>query len=167
VPTDRKRLEGNPGKRRLNLDEPRPTPASEAFDQPPEDLAEDPVAALEWSRLAPMLRLARQVTEADRSSLIALCLEWSRYLGAMRKVKQTGMVVQAPSGYPMQNPYLAIATKALGGCQKLWPELGLTPSSRSRVTTAGSLPAAGATETTVARLQREAQALRPRLQRVK
>jgi phage terminase small subunit len=33
----------------------------------------------------------------------------------------------------MPNPYLAIATKALAGCTRLWPELGLTPSSRSRV----------------------------------
>lgn len=107
-----------------------------------------------------MLRVARQVTEADRTALVALCLEWSRYLDAIARVKASGMVVQAPSGYPMQNPYLAIATKALAGCQKLWPELGLTPSSRSRVTAAGPLPAAGETETTLARLQRQASELR-------
>ena len=56
----------------------------------------------------------------------------------MKRVSSGGMVVRSPSGYPMTNPYLSIATKALAACNKLWPELGLTPSSRSRVTTAGS-----------------------------
>jgi P27 family predicted phage terminase small subunit len=62
-----------------------------------------------------------------------LCLEWGRYLEAIAQVAKLGMVVKAPSGYPMPNPYLSIATKALAGCARLWPELGLTPSSRSRV----------------------------------
>lgn len=156
--TERKLLEGNPGKRRLNTNEPRPPPATADFDDPPPELAENKVAIAEWSRLAPMLRIARQVTEADRGALIALCLEWSRYLEAMQKVKQSGMVVQAPSGYPIPNPYLAIATKALSGCQKLWPELGLTPSSRSRVTAA---PVATlAAESPLAKLQRQATELR-------
>jgi P27 family predicted phage terminase small subunit len=31
------------------------------------------------------------------------------------------------------NPLLHVATKALNNCNRLWPELGLTPSSRSRV----------------------------------
>jgi phage terminase small subunit len=41
----------------------------------------------------------------------------------------------------MTNPYLVIATKALAGCNKLWPELGLTPSSRTRVKTSPLSPA--------------------------
>jgi P27 family predicted phage terminase small subunit len=83
-----------------------------------------------------MLRLCKQITEADRSALVALCLEWARYLDATVKVRVLGLVVKTPSGYPIPNPYLSIATKALGSCNKLWPELGLTPSSRSRVQTA-------------------------------
>jgi P27 family predicted phage terminase small subunit len=142
--TARRLLENNPGKRAINQDEPQPPPPVEAFDVPPPELAENAGATAEWQRLAPMLRLARQVTDADRSALLALCLEWSRYLEAMQKVKTTGMVVQAPSGYPIPNPYLSIATKALSGCHKLWPELGLTPSSRSRVKVLGAAPASRA-----------------------
>jgi P27 family predicted phage terminase small subunit len=159
-PTDQKILEGNPGGRPLNRDEPKPPAPTEAFDVPPPELVTDKVAATEWARLAPMLRVARQVTEADRTALVALCLEWSRYLAAIKRVELSGMVVEAPSGYPIQNPYLAIATRALSGCHKLWTELGLTPSSRSRVQTAGPLPAAGEKETTLARLQRQATELR-------
>lgn len=111
-----------------------------AFDQAPAALAATPVAADEWRRLAPLLRKARAITEADRTALVALCLEWARYLEATAKVQQSGLVIQTPSGYPMANPYLPIATKALAGCTKLWAELGLTPSSRTRVKVDGPPP---------------------------
>jgi P27 family predicted phage terminase small subunit len=92
-----------------------------------------PLAIAEWRRVSEMLRKARAITEADQAALMALCLEWSRYLEAMAKIAASGMVILSPSGYPMQNPYLPIATKALAACTRLWPELGMTPSARTRV----------------------------------
>jgi P27 family predicted phage terminase small subunit len=140
-PSWRRRLEGNPGKRAQNDAEPKlPAPAP-GFDTPPVELANNPIATEEWQRVAPMLRQGRQITEADRNALIALCVEWSRYVEAIGKVQQSSMLVRTPSGYPMPNPYLSIATKALSGCLKLWPELGLTPSSRSRVKVPDDAPA--------------------------
>jgi P27 family predicted phage terminase small subunit len=139
-PTAQRELEGNPGHRPLNGDEPLPPPPDDAFDAPPLELDGNALAADEWRRLAPMLRTARQITIADRSALVALCLEWARYITATKKTQELGLVVKAPSGYPMTNPYLSIATKALAGCNRLWPELGLTPSSRSRVKTEGPGP---------------------------
>ena len=97
------------------------------------ELSGDLGATKEWDRLAPMLRASRTVTDADRGALVAVCQQWSRYLEANGNAAKTGMVVKSPSGYPMPNPYIAIANKALGNCVKLWSELGLTPSSRSRV----------------------------------
>lgn len=141
TPTVRRLLEGNPGKRRINRNEPQPAaPEADAFDHPPCELDGHAVAIAEWTRLAPILRRARQITDADRSSLIAACLEWDRYLAALAKVQTLGLVVNAPSGYPMTNPYLSIATRALAGCNRLWPELGLTPSSRSRLSTTTAAP---------------------------
>jgi P27 family predicted phage terminase small subunit len=119
----------------MNIDEPQP-PADTFGGGIPMELEGNTVAIGEWMRLAPMLHKIRQVTDADRGALIALCLEWGRYIEATRKVAQQGMVVLAPSGYPITNPFLSIATRALAGCSKLWPELGLTPSSRSRVSRA-------------------------------
>lgn len=136
--SQQRRLEGNPGKRRLNDAEPEPPTPVVTFDEPPLELAIHPVAADEWRRLAPMLRKAKQITDADRAALIALCVEWERYLDATDKVRVLGMIVKAPSGYPMTNPYLSIARSALAACSRLWPELGLTPSSRSRVKTVES-----------------------------
>jgi P27 family predicted phage terminase small subunit len=134
-PSSVRRLDGNPGHRPMNVDEPKPQDVGADFDVPPPELADLAGAAAEWRRLAPILRRSRQVTEADRAALLALCLEWDRYLEA--RAKAYPRVVKAPSGYAMPNPWLSIQTKALAGCLKLWPELGLTPSSRSRVTTAG------------------------------
>jgi P27 family predicted phage terminase small subunit len=134
-PTETRRLEGNAGHRPLNLHEPKFDHLDESFDTPPAELADFKTAQAEWRRLAPLLRKARQVTPADRGALLALCIEYGRYLDAMARVASGGMVARSPSGYPMLNPYLSIATKALLACNKLWPELGLTPSSRSRVTT--------------------------------
>jgi len=140
--TAQRRLEGNPGKRALNTEEPAPPPLATdpEFDTPPPELAADPIARAEWARLAPMLRQCRQITLADRGALLALCIEWSKYLTATAEAAKLGMIVKAPSGYPITNPYLPIANKALGQCARLWPELGLTPSSRSRVKTDGAGP---------------------------
>jgi P27 family predicted phage terminase small subunit len=129
-PTWKKILDGNPGKRALNADEPELPAAAATFETLPAELT-NPVAIAEWQRLAPILYGARQVTDVDRGALIALCLEWARYQDALKAV--TTLVVETPSGYSMPNPYLAVANRAFQNCAKLWPELGLTPSSRSRV----------------------------------
>ncbi len=140
--TAQRRLEGNPGKRALNAEEPAPPPldTDPKFDTPPPELVADRHARAEWSRLAPLLRKCKQITLADRGVLIAVCIEWSKYLTATAAVEKLGMIVPTPSGYPITNPYLAIANKALGQCNRLWVELGLTPSSRSRVKTDGAGP---------------------------
>ena len=135
-PTAQRILEGNAGKRPLPTDEVQPPTTHATFTTTPPELDGDAVAIAEWTRLAPMLVTVRAVTDADRSTLIAVCLEWSRYIEAMKAVRRLGLIVKAPSGFAMPNPYLAIATRALAGCRALWPELGLTPSSRSRVTPA-------------------------------
>lgn len=134
TPTAQKVLTGNPGKRKLNASEPV-MPMSDAFDTQPDELRNDRVAREEWQRAAPMLRDRKVVTDAERGSLIALCQQWSIYQQAVQKWGELGMVVKSPSGYPIVNPYLGIANKALGNCLKLWAELGLTPSSRTRVHT--------------------------------
>ena len=132
-PTRLKLIDGNPGKRPIDRNEPVLPDPGVAFDAAPSVLGSDAVARGEWERLAPMLRRSRAVTEGDRSALIAVCQQWSRYLDATAQVEKKGAVMRAPSGYPIVNPYLGIANKALGLCLKLWPELGLTPSARTRI----------------------------------
>jgi P27 family predicted phage terminase small subunit len=74
------------------------------------------------------------MTEVDRDSLIALCLQWSQFVEAQSNIKIAGMVVRSPVGYPMPNPYISIANRSLGNCLRLWAEFGITPSARGRLT---------------------------------
>lgn len=126
-------LRGNPGKRAIRHDEPTPAAPVATFDTPPPELAGDRVARAEWRRLAPILRAARQITEADRGLLITLCLEWSRYRAAARLAR--ALLVTTHNGYTTAHPAVGIARNTAALCLKLWAELGCTPSSRTRVAT--------------------------------
>jgi len=128
-------LRGNPGRRPLNDREPQPQTVDASFDTPPDELQDDPLAKKEWTRIVPMLRACGLLTNAERPVMIALCQQWAIYLEAHQRVRQLGMVVKSPSAHPVVNPYVKIGRAALAQCQRLWIELGLTPSSRSRLTT--------------------------------
>lgn len=143
LPTGLHVLRGNPGKRPLPENEPQPEPATEDFDVPPAELSyldttkketvPDVIAVAEWTRVAPMLRLCGMISSQERGTLISLCLKWSEFLRAHHEVQDRGMVVKTETGIPIVNPYLKISNEALTQCRKLWVELGLTPSSRSRL----------------------------------
>ena len=121
------------GKQKPRSSEPSPTPADASFDEPPTELEGDTLARAEWARVAPMLRLCGLISQAERSTLIAVCQQWSIYLEAQGKVRSLGMIVKRPNGVPVTNPYFAIADRALKQCRNFWNELGLTPSGRSRL----------------------------------
>jgi len=132
-PTSLKLLRGNPGKRRLDADrEPVPEPVDATFDIPPAELDGNDRARAEWSRVAPLLRACGMVTKADRSSLLALCLEWSAYLGAQDELRASRLVIAASGKYKI-SPAVYAADRALSNCHWLWSELGLTPSGRAKV----------------------------------
>lgn len=136
TPTALNRLRGNPGKRALNADEPVLPAAPDTFDEPPLALADDPVAIEAWRDLAPVLRRARIVTDADARTLAAACQQWSLYLGALAQAPADRRVVMSHNKFPIINPYINIANKALTQCIRLWEGLGLTPASRARITAA-------------------------------
>lgn len=131
-PSAIQRLHGVTRRDRLNPHEPTPPPAPESFDVPPVEIVDDEIAAAEWSRVVPLLRKLGVVTEAERSALIALCQQWARYITAHQQIQTDGMIVETENG-PRVSPLITIADKALAHCQRLWVELGLTPSGRTRL----------------------------------
>lgn len=133
TPTKLKVLRGNPGKRRLNANEPEPAPLDKHFDIPPRELAGDARASAEWRRVAPLMRECGLISQAERSAIIALCQQWSRYLEAQVDVRKHGMIIKRQDGGLMTNPNLDVGDRALSHCHRLWSELGLTPSGRARV----------------------------------
>lgn len=90
-------------------------------------------ARKEWTRIGRKLLAHKMVTEIDGGALALYCQAWARWVEAEGQLLKYGTVVKAPSGYPMQSPYLAIANKAMDQMVRLLVEFGMSPSSRSRV----------------------------------
>lgn len=128
TPTHLKLLNGNPSKRPLNTNEPKP---DRRMPTCPSHL--NPSAKAEWKRIASQLSCLRILTNLDRAALAAYCQAYGRWVQAERKLQETPMLLKLPSGYVQPNPWLAIANKQLELMHKYMSEFGLTPVSRSRV----------------------------------
>ena len=129
-PTSLKIASGNPGKRPLNAREPKAEP-----DLPTCPAHLLPSAKAEWKRLARELYNLGVITRLDRATLAAYCQAYGRWVEAEKKLKDTPGILKMPSGYIQMNPWLTIATKQMELMQRFAVELGMTPSSRSRVET--------------------------------
>lgn len=127
-PTRLKLLEGNPGKRPINGREPQP-PAS----QPSCPAHLSPTAKAEWKRLAQTLNRIGVLTQIDRAALAAYCQAYGRWVEAEKKLKETPVLLKTPAGYVQQSPWLTVSNKQMELMAKYMAELGLTPSSRTRL----------------------------------
>lgn len=132
-PTSLKVIRGNPGRRPLNESEPD-HPAIES--DCPDDLV-DPVARAEWDRVTPQLIQCGQVTTMDRATLIGYCLKYAQWKALEAEARNHPFIVKSPNGYPIPNPALGMANKVFSLMLKAAAELGITPSSRSRVSVGG------------------------------
>lgn len=128
-PTHLKIIAGNPGKKPLNKNEPKPE--VDIHLKPPTRLKNK--ARLEWTRIAPVLSAAGLLTKADRNALALYCDQYAIYVDAMEKVNKVGSVIKGPNGIPVQSPFFRVANKATTNMAKMLVEFGMTPSSRSRV----------------------------------
>lgn len=128
-PTARKIWEGNPGKRAINGREPEVPP-----DLPSCPAHLSPTARAEWKRLAKTLNQIGLLSAIDRAALAGYCQAYGRWVEAEKQLAATPTLLKTPSGYVQPSPWLAIANKNAELMQKWMAELGMTPSSRSRVT---------------------------------
>lgn len=132
-PTHLKLLAGNPGKRPVNVNEPKPRgDLSEAPDWLSDTQKESWAYAIDNAPAGMLKRL-------DRSALTAFIVAEDLHRQASIAVAKFGLVTKSPlKGEPMQNPYLAIINRQAQIMLKAAAELGFTPSSRSRVEVSGS-----------------------------
>jgi len=134
-PTHLKLVTGNPGKRRLNRNEPMP---ELAIPMPPAELNDD--AKVEWGRLSHHLFRMGLLTELDRGPLACVCQSYGRWMQAERLIAEqqkrsieNGLLAMSAKRNVIQNPLLAIARAARADYIRYAIEFGLTPSSRARV----------------------------------
>lgn len=127
-PTNLKVLQGNPGKRELNENEPKYN-SSEELLKPPSYLSN--YGKKEWKRISPLLLKNGLLTEADVSALAAYCQAYNRWLEAEKLIRTYGYTAMTDKGNIIQRPEVGIANKAMDEMLKYGKEFGLTPSSRS------------------------------------
>jgi P27 family predicted phage terminase small subunit len=127
-PTHIKAITGNPGKRKLNYDEPRPEPAVPSC--PPEL---SPAAQREWERLVAELSKLNLLTNLDRAALAAYCAAYALWAEAVEAIQKFGAMVKSPTGFPIQSPYISIANRQAEIMMRISSEFGFTPASRGRI----------------------------------
>ena len=128
TPTAIKELEGNPGRRPLNRNEPVPV-----YRAPPCPKTLGPEAKREWRRLAKPLESMHVLTELDMAVFATYCDAYEQWKKATEFINTHGSVIRTPSGYLQQIPQVSIAqtyAKLMNRCAE---QMGLTPSARSRI----------------------------------
>ncbi len=136
-PTKLKILEGNPGKRPLNENEPKPIPIAPGC---PEWLLAE--AKKEWNRLAPELERLGLLTIIDMAAFAGYCQSYAKWKKAEIFLKKHGMTIKIPQKDEYGNvvsikvkkfPEVSIANECLKQIRGFASEFGLTPSSRGRI----------------------------------
>ena len=128
IPTHLKIVAGNPGKRPLNQNEPKP---AGNLDTAPEWLTEAQQACWRYAiEHAPSGLLKR----LDSAALVVWVVAEDLHRQATEKLARSGLVIKTPlTGHPMQSPYLGIVNRQALIMMKAAAELGFTPSSRTRI----------------------------------
>jgi P27 family predicted phage terminase small subunit len=83
--------------------------------------------------VAPVLSAIGLLTSIDGDALALYCAAYARWADAEEHLAEDGVVVRSPTGYPIQNPYLAIANKAMEQMDRSLAKFGMTPADRTRV----------------------------------
>jgi len=146
-PSILKYIRGNPSKETLNGDE--PTPDIVPLDLPqPSTL--DGKSAEVWRDIVPRLARMRVLTEADVPTLTRYCIETALYLACYEKVKIAGEEYthwepdpnrtdgKLRIKYTQVAPWATQMHRHHAAMLRIEQEFGMTPSSRSQVTTNGS-----------------------------
>lgn len=134
TPTPLKVLRGNPGKRAINKNEPKPKPVAP---KPPSWL--DQEAKKIWRKLAPKLESIGCLTEVDWPDFAALCSAIARFKVAQTVLKEKGLVMvierynkegEVVGEYEQQRPEVSIVHKNSELIAKLSAKFGLSPADR-------------------------------------
>ena len=127
-PTALKMLEGNPGGRPVNTNEPKPEKKAPRCPSWLEDEAKK-----EWKRMAKVLEQMGLLTEMDMAAFAGYCQAYARWKEAEEFLTQHGSMVRTPNGYLQQVPQVSIAQTNMKIMLKFCEQFGLTPSARSRI----------------------------------
>lgn len=129
-PTNLKLLQGNPGKRKINKNEPAPD-----IEIPDPTMPLNGYALEEWNRIAPILEDLGLISEVDATALTMYCVHFQQLRETVEELQDLdSKLMTAQSGHAQQHPFFSIINKQSKMCHKYLQEFGMTPASRSKVT---------------------------------
>ena len=127
-PSALKRLQGNPGHRKLNRAEHMP---DATVPDCPDWLRDE--AKAEWERVVFALHECGILTNIDRAALAAYCQAYARWREAEEIVAGSAQILKTAEGSVYISPALGAASMALKQLLAFAVQLGMTPSARSRI----------------------------------
>ncbi len=127
-PTALKVAEGNPGRKPLPENEPKPK-----VRKPPAPKFLQGEAKKEYNRLGKKLAELSVMTEVDQIGLAVTSQVWADFVQAVEQAQGKPLVIKTPNGGVMQNPFISVANTKAKLLKGYLAEFGLTPASRSRV----------------------------------
>lgn len=132
-PTNIKLVEGNPGKRKINRNEPKP---AKEIPSCPAHLSD--VAKVAWGKLTVLLDGMGVLTVADSLALERLCDCYADILDCQEKIAKDGRVyktVDAQGNTLIKgNPAVGQLRAADAQFKSYLVEFGLTPAARTKIT---------------------------------
>jgi P27 family predicted phage terminase small subunit len=141
IPTTLRIVRGNPGKRPLPKDEPKPVVG---LPNPPDHLTAE--AKREWWRMGRRLVKLGIMTEIDKAGLAVYCQTWARWEEAEAKIREVDDVMPGTQFDRQRQQFVKQAAEAMRDLMRYLVEFGMTPSSRSRVHTTKPVEAADPVE---------------------
>ncbi len=127
-PTALKILAGNPGKRPLPADEPKPDPG---VPRRPSHV-QGPALAI-WNQMSKRLHKLGVLTADDGPALACLCCAIEIHRRVIDELRQSELIDNTGKGRAMRNPLIDAANSTSVVVNRWLAEFGLTPSARPRV----------------------------------
>ena len=126
-PTSLKVLEGNPGKRKINMNEIKPEPKA-----PKCPIWLSKYAKEEWAALSEILEKLGLLTNLDGAAFAGYCQSFGRWRQAEEKLDAMDeWLTETSSGSKQMNPYVATAQKNLSLMSMYLGKFGMSPSDRA------------------------------------
>lgn len=132
-------IEGNPSKRPIPTNVPKPAPSRPYA---PRDMSAE--AKVFWDYYAPKLDELGLITKLDRDNLAALC-EWTvTFYEANATIREVGLLVKGQrKGDVKKNPAIQIARDASREMTRYSRMFGLSPADRTALEGLGNMTSAG------------------------
>lgn len=135
-PTHLKIIEGNPGQRPLNRNEPMPVPVAPEM---PDWLS--PYAREEWVRIVPELETLGLIGRVDRAALVVYVEAVSAHRSGIERLGRMGQDVLIPGPAKgedgqrsfVKNPVMQVIRDQAAIITRVCAEFGMTASARARM----------------------------------